>query len=488
MNKQAPTLGRLLVIVGFTLSCFGLLMFLWLSFGGPVPLQPQQYRFQAAFGDATTLAQQADVRVAGVTVGKVEALELDPEGNRTLATLAMDQEYAPLRSDSRAILRQKTLLGETYVELTLGSRGATVIPEDGRLANTQVAPTVDFDELLRIFDPQTRETFQSWQETSAQATMGRAQDINDSLGNLPVFIERGQSVVDVLDDRSDALASLVRETGTTFAALTENEQALQSFIADNARVFEVLGARRDSLAQSFRILPTFLAETRALFDRLRVFSTDTDPLIRDLEPVLEDLQPTLVSLETLSPDLERLFEDIDPLIEAADVGFPPLAQVLRELDPTLRSTGPFLQQLNPILEFLELYQPTVSDFISVGATALGNTPPEGRDAGEFTNGHALPQLIMLGDQTLPSMTRVPTNRGNAYLPPSAKTYDTYKAGEPPNFILPNWDCANAGGEMPGGEDPGCDLMEPFAFQGEQQRYPRLQPSAPGGRSLQDIER
>jgi hypothetical protein len=78
---------------------------------------------------------------------------------------------------------------------------------------------------------------------------------------------------------------------------------------------------------------------------------------------------------------------------------------------------------------------------------------------------------MLGDQTLPSMTRVPTNRGNVYLPPSAKTYDTYKAGEPPNFILPNWDCANAGGEMPGGEDPGCDLMEPFAFQGEQQRYP-----------------
>jgi hypothetical protein len=95
---------------------------------------------------------------------------------------------------------------------------------------------------------------------------------------------------------------------------------------------------------------------------------------------------------------------------------------------------------------------------------------------------------MLGDQSLPSMTRSPTNRGNAYLPPSAKTYDTYKAGNPPNFILPNWDCANAGGEMPAGEDPGCDLMEPFAFQGEQQRYPRLQPSAPGGRSLQDTRR
>ncbi|MBA2766706.1 MAG: MCE family protein, partial [Solirubrobacterales bacterium] len=250
MNKQAPTLGRLLVIVGFALSCFGLLMFLWLSFGGPVPLQPQQYRFQAAFTDATTLAKQADVRVAGVSVGKVDTLEMDPEGNRTLATLTIDDEYAPLRSDASAILRQRTLLGETYVELTLGSAGAPILPEDGRLANSQVAPTVDFDELLRIFDPQTRKSFRSWQETSAEATTGRAQDINDSLGNLPVFIESGQSVVDVLNDRRGALQSLVRETGTTFAALTQNEQALQSFIADNARVFAVLGARRDSLAES----------------------------------------------------------------------------------------------------------------------------------------------------------------------------------------------------------------------------------------------
>ena len=489
MSTQGPTLGRLLVIVGFVLACFGLLMFLWLSFGGPVPLQPQQYRVQAAFPDASTIAEQADVRVAGVSVGKVEALELAPEGNRTLATLSIDDEYAPLRSDSRAILRQKTLLGETYVELTLGSRGAAIIPENGRLSNTQVAPTVEFDELLRIFDPETRKTFQSWQETSAKATIGRAQDINDSLGNLPVFVQSGQSVVEVLNDRRDALQSLVRETGTTFAALTANEQALQSFIVDNARVFEVLGARRDSLAESIRIFPTFLAETRALFDRLRVFSTETDPLIRDLEPVLEDVQPTLASLERLSPDLERLFEDIDPLIEAAEVGFPPLAEVLRGLDPTLRSTGPFLQQLNPILEFLELYQPTVSDFISVGGSALGNTPPEGRGAGQFANGHALPQLVMLGAQSLPTMTRTPTNRGNAYLPPEAKTYETYKAGEPPFFIFPNWDCAHVGGEMPATDEvPGCDVMEPFEFQGEEQRYPRVQPSAPGGRSLQDVDR
>ena len=41
MNKQVPSLGKILVMVGFALSCFGLLLFLWLAFGGPTPLKPE---------------------------------------------------------------------------------------------------------------------------------------------------------------------------------------------------------------------------------------------------------------------------------------------------------------------------------------------------------------------------------------------------------------------------------------------------------------
>jgi hypothetical protein len=40
MQKQAPSIPRVLVMVLFALSCFGLLLFLWLSFGGPIPLKP----------------------------------------------------------------------------------------------------------------------------------------------------------------------------------------------------------------------------------------------------------------------------------------------------------------------------------------------------------------------------------------------------------------------------------------------------------------
>ena len=58
MQKQAPTIGRILVMAIFTLSCFGLLLYLWSAFGGPVPLKPHGYRFQTSFAEATQLARK----------------------------------------------------------------------------------------------------------------------------------------------------------------------------------------------------------------------------------------------------------------------------------------------------------------------------------------------------------------------------------------------------------------------------------------------
>src|SRR5688500_949947 len=134
MQKAAPSLPRILTMVVFTLSCFGLLLFLWLSFGGPVPLRPEGYRVQVALPEAATLAEEADVRLAGVNVGKVKSKELEAP-DRTLVELELDSRYAPIPEDTRAILRQKTLLGETYVELTPGSENADDLGDGGRLAD-----------------------------------------------------------------------------------------------------------------------------------------------------------------------------------------------------------------------------------------------------------------------------------------------------------------------------------------------------------------
>src|SRR4051795_4923308 len=148
MQKAAPSLPRILVMVVFALSCFGLLLFLWLSFGGPVPLVPKGYQVHASFSEATTLATEADVRISGVPVGKVKTIDADKQTGRSDVVIQIDNRYAPLPDDTRATLRQKTLLGETYVELTPGTKSAATIPESGSLSAGAVADSVQLDEIF----------------------------------------------------------------------------------------------------------------------------------------------------------------------------------------------------------------------------------------------------------------------------------------------------------------------------------------------------
>src|ERR1041385_6842495 len=102
MQKRAPTLGNMLVIVLFVLSCFGLLLFLWESFGGPVPLKPKSYRFSVALPRTLPLADTSDVRISGVNVGHVISLKLQKDG-LTHVTIQLSDRYAPIRSNMHVI-------------------------------------------------------------------------------------------------------------------------------------------------------------------------------------------------------------------------------------------------------------------------------------------------------------------------------------------------------------------------------------------------
>ena len=169
METGSPSLAKIVTMVLFALSCVGLLLFLWLSFGGTVPFSAQGYRIRVALPDAGQLATQADVRIAGVSVGKVIGKSLDPQGNRTIATIQMDNQFAPIHRDAHAILREKTILGETYVELTPGTPNSPMLPDDGLLPRGNVQPAVQLHQIFNALDPTTRHAFQVWQQQVAVA-------------------------------------------------------------------------------------------------------------------------------------------------------------------------------------------------------------------------------------------------------------------------------------------------------------------------------
>jgi phospholipid/cholesterol/gamma-HCH transport system substrate-binding protein len=433
MQKQAPTIGRLFVMVGFALSCFGLLLFLWLAFGGPIPFQPQGYQFKIRFPEATNLANEADVRISGVPVGKVKKIE--PEGGLSQATIQLDTKYAPLPSDSRAMLRQKTLLGETYVELTPGTPGSKSIPEGGMLRNTQVAPTVELDEIFRTFTPKTRADFQIWMQQQARAITGRGQDLSDAIGNLSPFEQDANTLLTILNSQQGAVRQLVSNTGVVFDSLTARDAQLRSLIQNSNRVFQTTAQRNRELAATFVVLPTFEQQSQITLNRLDRFAHNTNPLITDLRPAAQQLSPTLIALQQISPDLRRLFVNLGPLVTASKAGLPAVDQFLGDLRPLLGQFSPFLRQINPILYGLGNYKKEVNAFFSntVAATEATDKPPKAKSTVHYlrTTNPVNPEALAQYPR------RIGSNRPNPYQFPGA--FNSLATGLP---VYENRACGN----------------------------------------------
>ena len=81
METRPPTFGRIAIAAGFALSCFGLLLFLWLAFGGPIPLKSKSYRVDVAFRFAVD-----DGRHQRTTV-RIVRLVLDRNGIKRMTDL-----------------------------------------------------------------------------------------------------------------------------------------------------------------------------------------------------------------------------------------------------------------------------------------------------------------------------------------------------------------------------------------------------------------
>jgi phospholipid/cholesterol/gamma-HCH transport system substrate-binding protein len=418
MIKQTPSLGRIIAMVAFTLSVFAILIFLWLAFGGTVPLKPESYRFTVNMREAATLAAEADVRMAGVNVGKVKTKELDKGGARTIVEVQLDSAYAPIPKDTHAILRQKTLLGETYLELAPGHQSAGMLDDGDRLANSRVEDTTELDEIFTAFDPKTRQAFKDWvKELDGAITKGhRSEDLSDAFGNFEGFAVDGAKLMQVLDEQNVAVHNLVRNTGRVFGAINERRGALRELIVNSKRVFEATASRDEALAETFSIFPTFLDESKTTMARLEDFSRNTHPLVNDLKGPADDLGPTIRDLGDLAPDLENLFVDLDAAIPVSRTAIPALGKTLDEASPLVDALHTFMPELNPILSYFNFHQTTIAAFITNGGADLA------ADYGTGQRGQT--QIGINGDDR--SFTAYPYGedppawaRGNAYLHPNS---------------------------------------------------------------------
>ena len=179
-----------------------------------------------------------------------------------------------------AIIRQKTLLGETYVQLIPESHTGPTWLTTGACPSSQVEPSVTLDDVLNTFDPKTRAAFKIWQQAAAEGIHGRGEQINADFASLEPFAEHANKLVGILATQEGAVRALVHNTGVVFNALASRDHQLEGLIVNGEHTFHAASEASQAFADAFRVLPAFERNSRKALKELDALRRRRQPVPR----------------------------------------------------------------------------------------------------------------------------------------------------------------------------------------------------------------
>lgn len=468
MGARPAGPGRIVIAVTFALSCIGLLLFLWTSFGGTVPLQAKGYRATLVLPDASNVVKETDVRISGVTIGSV--VQTERVGTTTQAILQIEPRYAPLRQDLRAVLRRKSLLGEAYLEVTPGSPDSRPIPEGGLIPARQVKEEVAVDKVLSTFDPKTRAALKGWLRGWEAGLEGRSGSLSNAVGRLPAAVQTSGDLLGELRRQRAAVTTLVRDTGVTFQAIGSQQASVDRLITNSGDLFATTAASERGLRRTVAALPGFLDGLRASSVAVSRVSKPLTPVIAALRPGARRLPATLAAATVAGRELRDIATPLDAVTRAAPRGLTAARQIIAAADPLVTQLRPLGRELVPMVQFATVYrQELVQSWLQTAAATNAVAPDI-----NGTNIHYLrAPAIFPNEALIGATTKAPYSRSNAYMAPGGID-ELAKGG------LKAFDCANAGNPqttppivLP---PPSCRPQGPVTVAGRTSQYPQLRPA------------
>jgi virulence factor Mce-like protein len=413
MVTQAPKRSAVAVAVAFVLSCLGLMIFVWTQFGGTILFGPQGYRVHALFTETGLLVPNADVRISGVDIGKVTAVQA--RGLNSYVTMDIHHEYAPIPSDTRAVLRQKTLLGEAYIELSPGTGSGPKLPDGGTIPASHVGKAQALDQVLGSFDRPTQQDLQAFLSGSGIALAGRGQDLSNAIGSFDAMATELAALVGVLGAQQGDLQSVINNGATVLDTLGSRGADLQSLVRAGDSVLAATAARNTQLTATVNALPPVLAQLRTTLGNVNTTLGLARPTLADLRPVAPLLTPALQELIALSGPATSLLRQAPTLLDDAEAALPSITRFSRAFKPAVDVLLPAAQQLAPVISFIALYRRELVAAMANLAADLEASAPAATPSGRASY---LRAISSLGRESLYGQSvREPTDRNNTYFAP-----------------------------------------------------------------------
>src|SRR5918999_2569939 len=269
------------------------------------------YTVTAEFLNGGQLVPGNPVRVAGADVGTGEDLRISENGE-ALVRFTVDEDYAPLRRGTRAMIKQTSLSGiaNRYVDLHLGPADGAEIEDGGRLSTNETETAVEIDQFFSIFDPKTRQALKDTVKGSADLLRGRGQEINRSVKYLNPALSTGTRLFRELSRDEPLLERFLIDSGRFVNALAKRRDDVRGLVSNANTTFRALGNQQAALAESIELLPPFMRRANTTFVNLRNALDDVDPLVDVSLPAVRRLGPFLDDARAFAADAEPTVRDL----------------------------------------------------------------------------------------------------------------------------------------------------------------------------------
>jgi phospholipid/cholesterol/gamma-HCH transport system substrate-binding protein len=267
LRRDAVRLAVFLVVC--LLGVFGLFaVFGQMRFGEKVT------PYRAEFTNVTGLENGDFVRIAGVEVGQVKKVAIQPD-TTALVEFTADQSVV-LTEGSRAVIRYDDLIGGRYLALEEGTGGTRQLKANDTIPLARTSPALDLDALIGGFRP----LFRALDPEQVNALSGQLiTALQGQGGTINSFLAQTAALTNTLADRDQLIGEVIINLNVVLGSLGDQSDQFAKAVDALAELVKGLESRKRDISDG-------LAYTNA------AAATITDLLAQARPPFAKTIQET----------------------------------------------------------------------------------------------------------------------------------------------------------------------------------------------------
>lgn len=332
--KQDIAAVAVLVVVGIAATAYAFSKY------GVEPPWSDRYTFAAEFETAPGVRPESrqEVRIAGVTAGRIESAEPMPNGHaRVVMSLDPGQR---VYSNAHVVLRTKAPLNIMYVAVDPGRPPGKPLPAGGLVPVGQTERAIQPYEVLNKLDERTRNGLTSLLNQSDAALASAPAHLPSGLQATDAAANAFRPVLQSLDTRRDTIAELVTALSQIATAAGGDNDRLARLTSSLQQTLSTIGRRDGDLGAALAQIPGFTKDLNHAMTSTGALTSQLNPTLRNLRQASGDLPEALTRLRGTVETANGTIDAAAPVIDKAK-------PVAADLKPLAHDLVPALGDLRP---------------------------------------------------------------------------------------------------------------------------------------------